>query len=284
MHFHRVASQFFNQPLLLRPESGQVIGAYLHARMRGEAPPPIAAKLPDAGRMPMGTDMRPVPYQTVGHTAVISIVGEMVDRGWWMNADSGLVSYEGVRNQLLAAAADVRIHNVLLDVSTPGGSAIGAFETAALIREVNKEKPVIALANGMMTSAGYALGSAARHLITIPSGVTGSIGVIWVHLDFSKMLEMEGVKPTIITEPADGEKSDANPYEPLAAEAEARIRDDARQLYEQFLASVALDKRLTAAAARKTKAGIFIGKAAVEAKLADDVGTYEEVLAEMVSA
>jgi len=284
MHFHRVASQFFNTPLLLSRQSGETIAAYLHARMRNQTSAPSSAVLAQPAAMAVGDDYRPVPYRLVGGTAVIAIVGELVGRGYWMNADSGLVSYEGIKNQLLAAAGDTRVRNILLDIQSPGGEALGCFETAALVRAVNKQKPVVAIANGMAASGGYAIASAAGTLITIPSGMVGSIGVVWVHLDFSQMLENDGVKPTIITEPVNSAKGDANPYEPLSDEAALRLQRDAQALYQQFVESVARDKRMTAAAARKTNADVFIGAAAVEMGLADDVGTFEEVLAEMATA
>jgi capsid assembly protease len=63
---------------------------------------------------------------------------------------------------------------------------------------VANEKPVTATVNGMAASAADASASGASRIITIESGVVGSIGVVVVHADMSKKLENDGIRPTII--------------------------------------------------------------------------------------
>ncbi len=199
-------------------------------------------------------------------------------------ASSGVTSYEGIQYQLKTAAADASVHSIILDIHSPGGEAIGAFETGALVREVAKSKKVVAVVNGMAASAGYAIASGATDIVTTESGLSGSIGVLMMHVDYSKWLDSEGVKPTLIF--AGAHKVDGNAFEPLSDAVKSDIQAEVDHFYSLFLNTVAEGRgsRLTVEAARKTEARCFIGEAAVSAGLADRVGTFETVLADLTRA
>ena len=150
------------------------------------------------------------------------------------------------------------------------------------MREAAGRKPVIAIANGMSASAGYALASGATKIIAAPSGMTGSIGVALLHLDLSRALDKEGVTPTLIFEGA--RKTDGNPVEPLTDAALSTLRDEVHRYYELFLETVAMGRgrRTPARAARDTEGRIYVGREAIDARLADDVGTFEDVLGDLI--
>jgi signal peptide peptidase SppA len=225
----------------------------------------------------------PEPYRrTADGVGIITQVGEFVNRGAWVGARSGLISYEGTNFSLQRAAADPKVQQILVDQETPGGEAVGAFEAAALMRQVAAEKPVTVIVNGMSASAGYALGSGASRIITIPTGLVGSIGVVMLHLDFSQFLKGEGIKPTFIF--AGDHKVDGNPYEPLSKAAATEFQSEVDSVYDQFIETVVAGrKNLTDKQARGTQARVFKGQEAVDAGLADDVGTFEQVLDELSS-
>ena len=142
---------------------------------------------------------------------VITVSGVLINRGAFIGSYSGETSYEGIKHQLARAGADSRVKSLILDLDTPGGEANGAFEAAQAVRDVAARKPVIAIANGMAASAGYALASGATRIIAAPSAISGSIGVALLHLDFSRQLDHEGVTPTLIFEGA--RKMDGNPLD-----------------------------------------------------------------------
>lgn len=305
--FHRVAAQFFNRPLLLAPDAAQTIADFLAGRMRAgggrggnersaesaEIFQPTRTEAGGAevhsprvsrfyGSTPLGADGRPLPFRrTAEGVAIVTVIGELVNRGAWVGASSGLVSYEAIRFQLNAAAADRQTRSIILDLETPGGEAIGAFEAAAAVRAAAAAKPVIAVVDGVAASAGYALASGAGRIVSIPSGMVGSIGVLWVHWDMSAALEDAGIKPTIIT--AGAQKAAGNPLEPLSPDVRKDMQAQVDHFQKLFLECVAKGRggRLTADAARKTEARIFSGAEAVRIGLADATGTFEEVLAEL---
>jgi signal peptide peptidase SppA len=279
-----IADRVLNRPLLITRDKAQVVLSVLAGR--------IGVDAPDASRFegsPVVEDengaRRAVPYRvTKDGVAVITITGSLVNRGAWVGASSGLTSYEGIGFQLKTAASDPAVRSVILDIHSPGGEAVGAFEVATLVRELAAKKRTVAVVNGMAASAAYAIASGATEIVTTETGVSGSIGVVLLHADFSRQLDREGITPTLIH--AGAHKVDGNPFEPLSADVRDDLQAEVNAFYDAFLSTVAKGRgnRLTAAAARKTEARTFIGKASVDAGVADRVGSFETVLAELSRA
>jgi signal peptide peptidase SppA len=279
-----IADRVLNRPLLVTRDKAQVVLSVLAGR--------IGVETPDASRFEGSSVVedgngarRSVPYRvTKEGVGIITITGSLVNRGAWVGASSGLTSYEGIGHQLKSAAADPAVRSVILDLHSPGGEAVGALETAALVRDLAAVKRTVAIVNGMAASAAYAIASGASEIVTTETGVSGSIGVVLLHADFSRQLDREGITPTLIH--AGAHKVDGNPFEPLSADVREDLQAEVNAFYDAFLATVAKGRgnRLTAAAARGTEARTFIGKAAVEAGTADRVGSFEMVLAELSRA
>ena len=213
-------------------------------------------------------------------TGIVSITGELKNRGMHIGENSGVTSYEGIKHQITRIAKSSKAKALVLDIESPGGSAMGMSEVAALVRGVAAVKPVYAVVNGMAASAAYGIASGAKRILIPPSGIAGSIGTIMIHLDMSQKLAKEGIKPTLIY--AGSQKPLGNPTEPLSEEAEAKLHGVVNSYYHDFLQTVAAGRgrRLSTKSARETEARTYIGQDAVAAGLADGVATFEEVVAE----
>jgi capsid assembly protease len=202
---HHVADRVINRPLLILPDKLAIIAQVLAGRIAIDATP----LSPEASRF-AGASRNGQPYRvTDGGVAIITITGSLVNRGAWVGASSGLTSYEGIAHQIESAARDPKVKAIILDMDSPGGEAAGAFETAALVRAVNAVKPTYAAINGMAASAAYALASGARAIVSMPSGLAGSIGVVMLHADYSRALDRAGITPTLIH--AGAHKVDGSP-------------------------------------------------------------------------
>jgi signal peptide peptidase SppA len=287
----RVAARLFNAPLMVLPETAAAIAANLADRFGVEpivaaAPPPAPPRkggegsaAPKAGAWSdddRENDAEDAPYALADGIATIAVHGELINRGSWLDAYSGLTSYERLGKALRQAEADPNARAVILDVDSPGGEAAGAMETAAIVRAVSKVKPVKAFVNSTGASAAYAIAAAASELIVTPSAIVGSIGVVCLHMDRSEMLAEAGVKPTLIH--AGAYKVDGNSLQPLGAGAKSRIQAQIDAVYDLFVESVGRHRPdLGEAGARKTEAGVFMGALAVEAGLADRVDTMDGV-------
>lgn len=284
-----IADRVLNTPLLLLPSKAETILAVLAGRIGVDAPeanrfegdqPPARDKDGNVKRNMWG-DPIGEPFKLSNGVGIITITGSLVNRGAWVGASSGLTSYEGIQFQLKRAAESADVKSILLDLHSPGGEAVGAFETAALVRQVAAQKPVTALVAGMAASAAYAIASGASEIVTTETGVSGSIGVVLLHADYSRKLANEGISPTLIF--AGAHKVDGHPFGPLPDGVHADLQAEVDAFYEAFLKTVAAGRgaSLTIDMARATEARTMIGQAAVDAGLADRIGTFESVLADL---
>lgn len=291
----QIADRALNRPLLITPEKAQVIMSVLAGRIGINAPDASRFEGDNMERDSEGNIVRTIdswgdsvpkrkPYNVKDGVGIITVTGSLVNRGAWIGASSGLTSYEGVSHQLKAARDDDAVHSLIIDGHSPGGEATGAFEVAALVREVSAKKRVVAVVNGQACSAMYAIASGATEIVTTETGVSGSIGVVMLHADYSKWLAKEGVDPTLIF--AGAHKVDGNPFTPLPADVRDELQREVSAFYDLFVTTVAKGRgnRLMADAARATEARTFIGQAAVDAGVADRLGTFESVLSELTKS
>lgn len=286
-----VAARILNRPLMILPTKLDTIVAVLAGHLGveidlqqpelglelAERPEPLSSRF--VGRRAENDDGAGLPFlRTEAGVGLVTVTGSLCNRGAWVGAYSGLTSYEGIAAQLRAAAADRRTTSIMLDMNTGGGEAIGAFELATLVREVDAAKPVTAFVNGIAASAGYMIASGARRIVSIPSGMTGSIGVVIAHADYSGALQQKGVKVTFIH--AGKHKVEGNSYEPLDADTKARLQAEVEAMRKDFAAAVGSGRgsRFSAQAALDTEARVFDGREAKALGLVDEVATFDALL------
>jgi ClpP class serine protease len=106
----------------------------------------------------------------------------------------------------------------------------------------------------------------------------GSVGVVSLHLDFSKQAEMEGVKPTWIT--YGRYKVEGNELEPLGEEARAFLQHRVDEYGEMFVKAVARNRGVNAKEVRENfgQGRMFGAKEAKERGLVDRIATLDETL------
>jgi capsid assembly protease len=286
-----IADRVLNRPLMILPDKLALIAQILEGRIGidaaglGENIDMSALQGPDASRF-VGSSLTAdgrssKPYRVEKGTAIIQVLGSLVNRGAWIGAKSGMTSYEGLAFQLDQAKADGDVERVIIDLDSPGGEAVGAFEAGDKVAALAKVKEVVAVVNGMAASAAYAIAAQATKIVTTPSGISGSIGVVMMHADYSQAMVQKGIKPTLIF--AGAHKVDGHPYGPLPDSVKADLVAEIDQFYSLFVSSVAKGRkgRLTEKSVRGTEARTFIGQAAVDAGVADAVGSFETALADL---
>lgn len=277
----RIAERVLNRPLLLHPAKAEIILHVLEGRLPLDAG--LAPLSPEANRFlgkSSGLDGRDRKYRVQDSTAIIPVVGSLVNRGSWLGSNSGMTSYEGLAAQLRDAAADPEVSAVLLDIDSPGGEATGMFSLAEQVRQLGQTKPVTAFVNDMAASAAYGIASAANEIVVSPTSVVGSIGVVMTHMDRSKQMERNGVKPTLIY--AGKHKVDGNPFGPLTETVQADLQLEVAKFYDQFVALVARGRTgMGEQAIRDTEARTYIGADAISRGLADRVASLDEVLSDL---
>lgn len=281
----RIAARAFNTPLLVEPSKAMAFLSGLGPRILGRridlsdhddasdgaAYLPTRASILAGGLTESLHQNGNAPYPVVDGIAVIEISGVLIHRGGWIGQSSGQTSYEGIAAQIEAAARDPSVRAVALEIDSFGGEVAGVFDLADKIRALRRDKPVWAFVAEHAFSAGYALASQADRILLPRTGAVGSIGVVVMHADLSGQLDQDGVRVTMIHSGA--HKVDANPYEPLPANARDNIQREIDVLRFLFAETVAAGRtgRLSEEAALATEAATYRGTEAVAAGLADEV-------------
>ena len=213
-----------------------------------------------------------------GGLAVLPIYGVLAKRMNLFMQISGGTSTELVMRDFQLALEDDDIRAIVLDVDSPGGTVDGTEALGELVYSARGVKPVVAFANGMAASAAYWVASAADIVITEETGEAGSIGVVQVHYDYSRADEKAGVKPTLIY--AGKYKTAGNDAEPLGREARDYLQGGVDYMYSIFVETVARNRGVSVEQVLEDMADgrIFIGRQALEAGLADEIGSFETAL------
>jgi ClpP class serine protease len=201
--------------------------------------------------------------------------GAMFKRANLFTAISGATSYDTMRRDL-QAAVDGKLKGAILNLDTPGGEASGAGELASYIASLRGTFPVVAYVNGMGASAGYWIAAACSEIVVDPQAILGSIGVQWA---MSSRDDPKGVTThTFIS--SQSPMKNADPGSKDGAAAIQAVVDAMAQVFVEAVATyrgVATETVLSDFG----KGGILVGKDAVAAGLADRIGNFEGVLAEM---
>ena len=216
-----------------------------------------------------------------GVIAVIPVRGVISNRASMIEDLSvGMgASAERIEQNIRAAYDDKEVKAIVLDVDSPGGSAAGTPELADAIRSMRGgDKPIVAQVNGLAASAAYWIASGCDEVVATESSQVGSIGVITVHEEVSRMLEEEGITETIIS--AGKYKAEGNPFEPLDDEARANIQSMVDSYYSMFLSAVA-EGRGTDNETVRTEYGqgrVLMATDAKRKNMVDRIGTMRETI------
>ena len=225
------------------------------------------------------SDRPPRLFSQIGNVGVISIAGPLVNNDSWINAFVGRTGYPEIREALIYAATKEGVGAIVLDVNSGGGSVSGVSDTAELIKRIDAEMvPVHTFSDSIIASAAYWLGSSARTLNIGKVAEAGSIGVLAVHKEFTKALEMEGVKATVMR--AGEFKALGSPYEKFSAKAQTELQDQLDYLGQMFTQHVADARGVPYPTADSTmgQGRVFIGQQAVSAGLVDSVTSFDAVI------
>jgi len=270
----RIAELILNRPLMISEAKLNtilhILGPRFNLDMSG-FPDVEAAQISDRERSRAG-------YRAQGGLGIIGIHGPLLHRVLASEYPSGGPStYSDIRRAFDLAMVDDDVHSIVLDIDSPGGEVCGVFDLADHIFNARGTKPITAIVNESAFSAAYALASSADRIILPRTGGAGSIGVIATHADLSRAEEAAGITVTHVY--AGARKADFSPHSPLSPEALGVLQESVNAAYEMFVDLVARNRRMTTQAVRDTEAGIYEGKNAVKAGLADEVAPVDAALA-----
>lgn len=187
----------------------------------------------------------------------------------------GAVRTDDLLRTLGAARRNQRIKAVLLEIDSPGGGATASETLFVAVKRLAAQKPVVAWIRGTGASGAYFLACGATRILSFPSAVVGSIGVISIRPIAVDALQRLGTRIKVTKT---GEFKDLGaPWREPTADDEAKERELVDAVFRRFVGAVRTARGLDdAGAARVTTGEVWLGAQAVDLKLVDGLSDNEE--------
>lgn len=208
--------------------------------------------------------------------AILPVRGPLMRYATVFSSISGATSYQVLAEDFRAALEDPAVRAIVLEVDSPGGMVAGAGETAEMIFAARGAKPIVAYVSFLGCSAAYYLAAAADRVVVAPSAIVGSIGVL---------SSVPTRAPRRAGDPIQfvSSQSPNKVADPESREGRRRIEAEVDALAKVFVADVARFRGVPEATVVDDfgGGGTFVGRSAVDAGLADSVGSFEGLMSEL---
>lgn len=214
------------------------------------------------------------PFAFSGGVAIIPVHGTLINR--FAYSFGYVTGYNFLRQQTAAAGLDPDVKLIVYDHNSYGGELAGCLEGAAELPKLANGKPTLAVIDSNCYSASYAWAAMADKIVSMPSGGSGSVGVVSMHVSFAKMLDKYGIDITMIHS---GEhKVDGNPFTDLPKEVKADIQKRVHAGRLAFATLVATGRKMDLKAVLDTEAQTYTAADALSVGFIDAVATPESAV------
>lgn len=274
-------AQFNNQPALLEEGRSDWLRASLdRAASMLQSVDTLVASDSDDFWMDEREDCWYRPYRVKDGILHVPVKGVLLNNfpyaiGEWATG------YEYILAAVVRGMGDPAVKGIAFVLDSGGGMVSGNFDLVDRLYAMRGQKPMRAYAAEFAYSAAYSIASAADTITVARTGGVGSIGVVTVHTEYSKMLEKAGITTTVSRSKSD--KMEANSVEPLSEGALARIQERVDAFDKQFVAIVARNRNMAEDAVHATNGRTFMATQAVENGLADEIGNFDDALTAFVA-
>jgi protease-4 len=181
---------------------------------------------------------------------------------------------------LRAAREAPWVRGVIVFVDSRGGSASASERMLHEVRRLAKDKPVIACLGDTAASGGYMVAVGTHAIVSQPTTVTGSIGVVSARVVASKLLERVGIRVETIKRGAHADMMSAT--RALDAGERASLDRVMGTIYRGFVQAVATGRGREPEQIEPLASGrVWSGKDALERGLVDHLGGFESALEEV---
>ncbi len=190
----------------------------------------------------------------------------------------GAVSGERTMSTLLRRAEkDQRLAALIIRVDSGGGSALASDLIWRQVHRIAKRIPVVAYMGNIAASGGYYVAAAGQYIMSQPLTLTGSIGVVTVHISTQGLFEQLSVKRVALQR---GEKANLNSdMAPLSEEERQLLWSEVADTYERFKSIVAEGREIPLDELDEICEGrVWTGHQAREKKLVDGHGDFVDAI------
>lgn len=266
MSLLNIYNRMTSAPWLITSDALQTIISV--ANRENESPQAVAARLGRELDNTYSVEMR-------GSTAVIPVNGPLFRHANLFTAISGATSYDLLARDFQAALDNPSVETVLLNIDSPGGDVNGLSELANMVYQARGQKKVVAYIGGTGASAAYWFASAADEIVLSDTAMVGSIGVVFT----LQRRKVEGVETfEIVSNQSPKKRPDV-----ATDEGRGQLQRWADELADIFIETVARNRGVSVdkVLADFGQGDMMIGQKAVDAGMADRVGSFEGVIAEL---
>lgn len=165
---------------------------------------------------------------------------------------------------------------VVLVVNSPGGTA-AAFEVYEIVKELARDRVLVAYITGYGTSGGYLVTLPAKEIIAHPTALVGSVGAVAVLVNLRGLYEKLGINVTIVKS---GDLKDVgSPYRNLTEDDLSVIQSFINEVAGVFASKVREHRGEKIRDWNEIlRASVYPGGKAKELGLIDTVGTLEDAI------
>ena len=180
--------------------------------------------------------------------------------------------------------------SAILAVATPDDQVIIRLENyggvvhehglaaSQLVRIRNKEIPLTIVVDKVAASGGYLMACVANKIVAAPFAILGSIGVIAQLPNFNRLMDSHGIDFEQIT--AGKHKRNVTMFGENTDEDRAKLKEELEDVHALFKGAVS-EYRPDLDLDKVTTGEHWYGSRALELGLADEIGTSDELLAEL---
>lgn len=207
---------------------------------------------------------------------VIPLEGDIIESETEVFAGEENINVAETLEKLNIAKENDKIKAVVLRINSPGGSALTSDIIAEKIKELASEKPVYVSMSSVAASGGYYISANADKIFVDRNTITGSIGVVSILPDFSKLITDNGVNIEKISE---GEYSDLYSSDTFTEKKYNKIYNSNLKVYDDFLNVVSKARKIDKEKLKTIAEGrIWTGEEAIKIGLADEIGGLNETI------
>ncbi len=186
---------------------------------------------------------------------------------------------DSVKKQLEQAHDDNDVKAVILEIDSPGGGITASDIIYKEILEFKEKtnKSVIVSMQDVAASGAYYISAAADKIVSHPTTITGSIGVIMPLINITNLIEKYGIEDTSIK--SGDMKNIGSPLKKMSDEERKVLHDIVDEMYTRFLSIISNGRNMKIEDVRKLADGrIYTGKQALDNGLVDQLGYIEDAI------
>ncbi len=190
---------------------------------------------------------------------------------------SRVATFETVAAALRRARASSRVHGVLLDVDSPGGSALASDLIHREILLLREKKPVVAFLGDVAASGGYYVAAPCSRIVAQPTTMTGSIGVVSLRMVMGQLADRIGIRPQTVRAAPHADLH--SPFRGLQDDERAMLWAETEAIYRTFVRVVAEGRQRSPEEIEHLARGrVWAGADAFRHGLVDELGGFDRAI------